>query len=164
LHADQRNPDIGYNRLAALLQLLSLSFGSLSISARLAKRGLWMAAKNVSVSYHSEMSPDMLSSVLRSGVCPPEYASNIGCFLDETPLELVVMVVEEAAAHAEERQQIWSHVARLALQYGSARNEFWAMTPGVELGSEGQQDDGRCPVRQKGQNGRRISGSDAKFD
>lgn len=43
--------DIGYNGLAALLQLLSLSFESLSISARLAKRGRWMAAKNVSASF-----------------------------------------------------------------------------------------------------------------
>ena len=125
MHADQRNPDIGYNRLAALLQLLSLSFESLSISARLAKRGLWMAAKNVSVSYRNEMPPDLLSSVLRSGVCPPEYASNIGCFLDETPLELVIMTVEETAADAQARAHIWRHIASLASQYGSARNALW---------------------------------------
>ncbi|MCO4856492.1 transcriptional regulator [Herbaspirillum sp. WGmk3] len=118
--------DIGYNRLAALLQLLSLSFGSLSISARLAKRGLWMAAKNVSVSYRNEMPPDLLSSVLRSGVCPPEYASNIVCFLDETPLELVIMTVEETAADAQARAHIWRHIASLASQYGSARNSLWA--------------------------------------
>ena len=84
-----------------------------------------MAAKNVSVSYRNEMPPDLLSSVLRSGVCPPEYASNIGCFLDETPLELVIMTVEETAADAQARAHIWRHIASLASQYGSARNALW---------------------------------------
>ncbi|WP_457832974.1 hypothetical protein, partial [Staphylococcus aureus] len=56
-------PDMGYSQLAALLQLLSLSFGGLSTSARLTKRGLWMAAKNISVSYRTEISPDLLRGV-----------------------------------------------------------------------------------------------------
>ncbi|WP_343724241.1 hypothetical protein [Herbaspirillum huttiense] len=61
-------PDIGYNQLAALLQLLSLSFGSLSISARLSKRDLWMAAKNVSISYRTAVSPEMLKNILLRGI------------------------------------------------------------------------------------------------
>lgn len=125
-------PDIGYSQLAALLQLVSLSFEIPTVSARLSKRGLWMAAKNISVSYRAEISPETLCSILRSGNCPPEHASNIGCFLDETPLELVIMAVEEASTDAEDRQQIWAQVTRLALQYGSFRNELWGVKPGVE--------------------------------
>jgi transcriptional regulator with XRE-family HTH domain len=113
--------DIGYQQLAALLQLLSLSFGGLSTEARRSKRGLWMAAKNISVSYRTEISPDMLSVILRSGVCPPEYVSNMGSFLDETPLELVIMSVEETADDAQARAHIWQQISSLASQFGSAR-------------------------------------------
>ena len=117
--------DIGYNQLAILLQLLSFSFESLGMAARLSKRGLWMAAKNVSVSYRNEVSPQILLAVLRNGNCPPEYVSNIGYFLDETPLELVIMAVEEAAEDPETRSNIWRNMASLAQRHGFARNMLW---------------------------------------
>jgi len=120
-------PDMGYSQLAALLQLLSLSFGGLSTSARLTKRGLWMAAKNISVSYRTEISPDLLRGVLQTGSCSQDYTFNIGTFLDETPLELVIMAVEETADDAQARAHIWRQIAGLACQLGSARSALWGI-------------------------------------
>lgn len=73
------------------------------------------------------MSPEMLCSVLRSGVCPPEYTSNIGGFLDEASLELVIMAVEETADDAQARAHIWRQIAGLASQLGSARSALWGI-------------------------------------
>ncbi|MFJ3315156.1 helix-turn-helix domain-containing protein [Herbaspirillum huttiense] len=124
--------DIGYNQLAVLLQLLSLSFGELNTSARLSKRALWMAAKNISVSYRTEISPDMLRTVLLTGACPTEYISNIGTFLDETPLELAIMAVEEATDDPQTRAHIWRQIATLASQHASVRNVLWQPRDGFD--------------------------------
>jgi hypothetical protein len=86
-----------------------------------------MAAKNISVSYRTEISPDLLRGVLQTGSCSPDYTSNIGTFPDETPLELVIMAVEETADDAQARAHIWRQIAGLACQLGSARSALWGI-------------------------------------
>ncbi|MEN9543233.1 MAG: hypothetical protein RLZZ598_66, partial [Pseudomonadota bacterium] len=52
--------DLGSNRVAQVLAVLGLDLDPPSQAARARKRGLWMAAKNASVSYVQEVPPDTL--------------------------------------------------------------------------------------------------------
>ena len=79
------------------------------------KRGLWMAAKNASVSYVQEVPPDTLGHALVSGSVPKGYAAHLTHLLDEAPVPLVVMAVEEAAANeGVAPKAVWRNVAKLA--------------------------------------------------
>lgn len=89
--------DISYQRLIGLLRTLGLSLDSPSLGARLRKNGLWMAAKTSSVSYRREMSSAELQHILCSGKIIEEVLSNLVHFLDEAPISIVVMAVEETA-------------------------------------------------------------------
>ena len=77
----------------------SLSVNPPSQAARARKRGLWMSAKNASVSHVQEVPPDTLGHALVSGSIPKGYAAHLTHLLDEAPVPLVVMAVEEAAAN-----------------------------------------------------------------
>lgn len=118
--------DISFVKLSRVLQLLSLSFGEPTTNARKGKRALWMASKNASVSYTREISEEELRLVLRNAECPAGLRSNICSFLDETPLELVIMAVEEAGEDPIARSHIWQNVARLSTTIGSDRNSLWS--------------------------------------
>ena len=59
--------DLGFNRVSLLLSVLGLDLDPPSQAARSRKRGLWMAAKNASVSYVQEVPPDTLGHALVSG-------------------------------------------------------------------------------------------------
>lgn len=117
--------DISFKDLTTVLQLLSLSFGKLTTQPRQKKRAVWMASKNISVSYGANVSEQDLITVLQSAICPLEMASNISYFLDETPLELVIMTVEESGVDPAARSYIWRNLSRLAEIYGSSRNNLW---------------------------------------
>lgn len=85
-----------------------------------------MASKNVSVSCTREISEEELRSVLRNAECPAGLRSNICSFLDETPLELVIMAVEEAGEDPMARAHIWQNIARLSTTIGSDRISLWS--------------------------------------
>ena len=107
--------DLGFNRVAQVLAVLGLELDSPSQAARARKRGLWMAAKNASVSYVQEVPPETLGHALASGSVPKGYAAHLTHLFDEAPVPLVVMAVEEAAAkEGVAAKAVWRNVAKLA--------------------------------------------------
>lgn len=119
--------DLGYQRVSTLLQVLGLRLEAPSLAARMHKRGLWMAAKYCSVSYRGDLSDLMLAQALATGAVPAGFEAHLGHFLDELPLEVVVMAVEETAQkEATAPARVWLNVAQLARTLGSARAQLWA--------------------------------------
>lgn len=119
--------DLSFQRVAALLQVLGLQFASPSLAARHSKRGLWMAAKSASVSYRGELTEAMLEEALATGEVAAKYVAHLGHFLDEVPVEVVVMAVEETAERrALAAARVWANVAHLAKSLGSTRSHLWA--------------------------------------
>lgn len=118
--------DLSFKRTVNLLRIVGLNFGPISVNAREKKRGLWMAAKNASVSYRGELTSDQLQQALATGQVPANHKSYLLHFLDETPLPIVVMAVEETA-HLEgiAPTHIWACIAQLASQLGSTRSDLW---------------------------------------
>jgi transcriptional regulator with XRE-family HTH domain len=118
--------DLGFERVARTLGVLGLSF-SPNVDARKRKRGLWMAAKNASVSYRGELSADMLERALATAEVPSGFEAHVGHFLDESPLDYVVMAVEEAAQMEHcAPSEIWANVTRLAQLHSINRKDLWA--------------------------------------
>lgn len=117
--------EIGFQKLQILLGLLGLSFSDLSTASRARKRGLWMATQNTNVSYKSQLALDELCTALLTGVIPTGKASNIRHFLDETPLALVTMAIEEAGSTPIERKVIWRNVRKLAVALQADRSDIW---------------------------------------
>ena len=119
--------DLGFNRVAQVLAVLGLDLDPPSQAARARKRGLWMAAKSASVSYVQEVPPDTLGHALVSGSVPKGYAAHLTHLLDEAPLPLVVMAVEEAAANeGVAPKAVWRNVAKLARSLAVHRQGLWA--------------------------------------
>ena len=119
--------DLGVNRAVQVLSILGLDMPEPSTQARRKKRGLWMAAKNASVSYALELAPELLGKVLVSGEVPTSFIPHVAHLLDETPVSTVVMAVEEAAtaAHVSPRK-VWRNVAKLAKALSAHRQDLWA--------------------------------------
>ena len=113
--------DLGVNRAAQVLAVLGLDVTRPNTQVRKKKRGLWMAAKSASVSYASELEPEILSKV------PQPYIPHLAHLLDETPVSTIVMAVEEAAsaAHVPPRK-VWRNVAKLAKSLSAHRQDLWA--------------------------------------
>ena len=119
--------DLGVNRVAQVLAVLGLDTPEPSTQARDKKRGLWMAAKTASVSYARELAPETLGQALASGAVPTPFAAHLTHLLDEAPVPIVVMAVEEAAssAHVSPRR-VWRNVAKLAKALSVHRQGLWA--------------------------------------
>jgi transcriptional regulator with XRE-family HTH domain len=118
---------VGVSRVPRLLTVLGLDLDPPSQAARSRKRGLWMAAKNASVSYVHEVPPDTLGHALVSGSVPKGYAAHLTHLLDEAPVPLVVMAVEEAAANeGVAPKAVWRNVAKLARSLAVHRQGLWA--------------------------------------
>lgn len=119
--------DLGFNRVSQLLSVLGLDLERPSQDARARKRGLWMAAKNASVSFAREVPPDALGQALVSGNVPKRYAAHLTHLLDEAPIPLVVMAVEEAAAkEGVTPKAAWRNVSKLARSLAVHRQGLWA--------------------------------------
>lgn len=119
--------DLGVNRVGQVMAVLGLDSPKLDTQARRKKRGLWMAAKTASVSYKCELAPEALEQVLASGEVPAPFAAHMTQLLDEAPVPIVVMAVEEAASRAHvPPRKIWSNVAKLAGSLSVHRRALWA--------------------------------------
>jgi transcriptional regulator with XRE-family HTH domain len=118
--------DLGFQRLTRVLNILGLSLDAPSLGARQRKKGLWMAAKTSSVSYRREMTDEELKQALSSGTTPSGLKSNLMHFLDEAPLPIVVMAVEETAQQeGVNPANIWANISKVGKQLGSIRRELW---------------------------------------
>lgn len=119
--------DLGVNRAGQVLSVLGVDMPEPDLQARRKKRGLWMAAKNASVSYATELEPETLGRMLASGDVPATYAAHLAHLFDEAPVQLVVMAVEEAAskAHVPPRK-VWRNVAKMAKSLSAHRQSLWS--------------------------------------
>ena len=118
--------DLGVNRAGQVLAVLGLEAPAPTTESRRKKQGLRMAARNANVSYAQELQPDALARMLVSGEVPALYATHVTHLLDEAPLPMVVMAVEEAAADARvPPRMVWRNVARLARTLSAHRRAMW---------------------------------------
>ncbi len=119
--------DLGFNRVGQLLSVLGLDLDPPSQVARSRKRGLWMAAKNASVSCVHEVPPEALGHALASGKVPKGYAAHLSHLLGEAPVPLIVMAVEEAAMNeGVAPKAVWRNVVKLARSLAVQREELLA--------------------------------------
>ena len=119
--------DLGFNRVAQVMAILGLDVTPPTKDAREKKRGLWMAAKTASVSYASEMGADTLGHALASGDVPPSFVAHLAHLLDEAPLPVIVMAVEEAASREQvPPRTVWRNVFKLAESLSVHRQGLWA--------------------------------------
>ncbi|SFO82640.1 Helix-turn-helix [Variovorax sp. PDC80] len=119
--------DLGVNRVGQVMAVLGLDSPAPDTLARRKKRGLWMAAKTASVSYARELGPETLEKVLASGDVPPPFTAHLTHLLDEAPVPVVVMAVEETASRAHlPPRQVWRNVAKLAESLSVHRRALWA--------------------------------------
>ena len=78
------------------------------------KRWLWMATQSSSVSYRAMLTPDMLLATLISGDVLDEFRAHVAHFLNDVPIQLVVMAIEQAAQQSGVPiARIWRSVALL---------------------------------------------------
>lgn len=119
--------DLGVNRVGQVMPVLGLDSPKPDMLARRKKRGLWMAAKTASVSYARELAPEALEQALASGDVPPPFTPHLTHLLDEAPVPIVVMAVEETASRAHlPPRQVWRSVAKLAESLFVHRRSLWA--------------------------------------
>jgi transcriptional regulator with XRE-family HTH domain len=119
--------DLGVNRVGQVMAVLGLDIPTPDTLARRKKRGLWMAAKTASVSYTDELAPEVLAQTLASGDVLPSFAAHLTHLLDEAPVPVVVMAVEETASRTHlPPRRIWRNVAKLAEALSVHRRALWA--------------------------------------
>lgn len=119
--------DLGVNRVGQVMSVLGLDSPMPDTLNRRKKRGLWMAAKTASVSYARELEPHALERALATAEVPPAFAPHLTHLLDEAPVPVVVMAVEETASRAHlPPRRIWRNVAKLAESFAVHRRELWA--------------------------------------
>ncbi|AMM18813.1 hypothetical protein AX768_31735 (plasmid) [Burkholderia sp. PAMC 28687] len=112
----------------ALLRLLDLDFATFEPMQRhlQPKRWLWMAAQTSSGNYRGALTEETLLSILTSGNVPDDFVVHIGHFLDEAPIQWVVMAVVEAAQrNGMSIRNVWGNVTVLALRYSHYRRGLW---------------------------------------
>ena len=119
--------DLGVNRVGQVMSVLGLDVPAPSVDARNKKHGLQMAARNSNVSYRNELKPDVLARMLVTGQVQPPFAPQVTQFLDESPLEMLVMAAEEAAKEANmSPRKVWGNVKKLAQSLSVHRKELWS--------------------------------------
>lgn len=118
-----RLKDLGFNRVCQVMNVIGLSPGKPSIEPRSAKKALWMAANAANVSYKQEITAEELARILATGHLPRQFIGQIATLLEEAPIPLLVMAVEEAASKEDvSPQTIWKNVASMAGSLNLVRN------------------------------------------
>ena len=119
--------DLGFNRVAQLLNVLGLNSGVPNAEMRNRKKGLWMAAKTASVSYKEEMDTATLSRALVTGQLPKQFIAHVARLLDEAPIPVIVMAVEEAARNEHvQPKAVWRNISKLAKSLDLSRKHALA--------------------------------------
>jgi hypothetical protein len=86
------------------------------------RRWLWMAAQTTSVSYRGILTPELLLEILTTGEVPPMFSSHVLHLLEEAPIPIVVLAVEQAAQQSGVPiAAIWCNMARIADEMQSCR-------------------------------------------
>jgi transcriptional regulator with XRE-family HTH domain len=111
--------DLGYTKLKAVMDVLGLDMETVQPSQL--KSALAIAARSISTSYRDVITPDMLSSMLRSGQAPEQFQPHLMALLDETPLPVVVKAIAEAATPDVPAKKIMKHLGLWAKQWKVCR-------------------------------------------
>lgn len=86
------------------------------------KPWLRMAAETSSVSYLGDLTSETLLTVLVSGNIPAEFQAHVIHFLDEAPMQVVVMAIEQASQKSGKPiTAIWGSVAKLCTSMRCSR-------------------------------------------
>lgn len=116
--------DLGVSKLLTLLDLLGLTLEALPRPMQ--GHALRMASRTASVSYKRELTCTELSQALADGTLPIGITPHIATLLDEAPLQIIVLAVEEAAQQEHVAPKaIWRHVIKWARELQSPRT-VWA--------------------------------------
>ena len=112
--------DLGAAKLFSLLSLLGLDLFMQGQGKK--PSALEMASQTVSVSYKNKLTASQLAKSLVSGKIPEPIFPYIASLLDEAPLPLIVLAVEEAAkASNTPPKSIWKNIDRWAHEMRSPR-------------------------------------------
>jgi DNA-binding XRE family transcriptional regulator len=111
--------DLGYTKLKAVMEVLGLGMETVHTAGL--KSALVVAARSVSTSYRDVLTAEMLSMMLRSGQAPEQFHPHLMALLDETPLQLVVKAVAEAATPDVPAKKIMKHLRIWAKQWKACR-------------------------------------------
>lgn len=111
--------DLGYTKLKAVMDILGLHMEIVQPCGL--KSALAVAARSISTSYRDVMTPDMLSTMLRSGQAPEQFQPHLMALLDETPLPVVVKAIAEAATPDVPAKKIMKNLSQWAKQWQVSR-------------------------------------------
>jgi DNA-binding XRE family transcriptional regulator len=111
--------DLGYTKLKAVMDILSLDMETVRTSGM--KSALTVAARSVSTSYRDVITPDVLATILRSGVVSEAFQPHLMALLDETPLPVLVNAVAEAATLDVPAKKIMKNLSLWAKQWKVCR-------------------------------------------
>jgi len=107
--------------------LLRVRGSDFSILAPLkSRRWLWIAAQTSNVSYRGTLMLEALLGILTTGEVPTDFVAHVYHLLDEAPIYLMVMAVEQSAQQSGiPIQTIWRNVERIANGMRSRRKVAW---------------------------------------
>lgn len=85
-----------------------------------------MAARTCSVSYRGRLPTDVLRAMLLRGETVDQWCPHLGYLLDEAPLSLLVLAIEETSQyHNAPINLLWHNLGRLAVSCHSRRLAGW---------------------------------------
>lgn len=85
--------------------------------AKSTSNALAIAARSASTSYKEELPPEVLATILRSGIVPDQYCPHLITLLDEVPSIILTRAVAEAATPEAPVDQINAHLICWAKQW-----------------------------------------------
>lgn len=112
--------DLGYAKLKGVMDILGLHLKTSQPTGE--SSALSITARSVSTSYRDVLTPELLSTMLRSGIAPERYQPHLMALLDETPLPVVVNAVAEAATDEVPTKKIMGHLQRWAREWKACRD------------------------------------------
>lgn len=112
----------------AIVRVLGLDISTLQPLAP--RPWLDMAARTASVSYRGWLSSDMLSAMLAEGHVVPGWLPHLGHLLDEAPLSLLILAIEQLADQQHlSFATLWRNLGQLAQACQSHRLAGWLALP-----------------------------------
>ncbi len=111
-------PEIGFSKLMMVLNVLGMDIQTNRATGL--QGALATVAKTISTSFKETMSPSELARILRTGEAPAKYHPHLIVLLDETPLNLVIKVVQETSGKTSAKQ-IMKHLSRWAAEWKTHR-------------------------------------------
>ena len=116
--------DLGAAKLIALLDLVGINLDAAARKGH--SHALQSVSQSASVSYKTELDPDVLAAAMVDGALPERNTAHIATLLDEAPLSLIVAAVEEVALRSSMPPKLlWKHLLHWAKELQSPRG-VWA--------------------------------------